>query len=531
MTAPAGRRRAGLLVPLFSCVSSRSWGIGEIGDLAPMTFWLAGAGQRLLQLLPINEMAPGGASPYSAISAMAIDPVFVRVQAVRDFRAIGGEASLGAADRDRLDRVRRSPVILHRDVRQLKMQALDRSFARFVDAEWVPRTARGRALRRFIAGQAWWLEDYALFRALHAQGGERSWLEWPEALQRRDPTALGVARQELSREILFREYLQWIAAEQWKSARTRALANGVELLGDLPFMVDADSADVWRRQQQFRFDASVGTPPDAFSASGQDWGVPVYRWNVLVGDDFRWLRERARRAADLFEGYRVDHLVGFYRTFSRPRDGSTPSFTPPSEAAQTQLGETVLGIFREPGSEIIAEDLGTVPDFVRASLVRLGVPGYRVLRWERHWHEDEQPFRDPAEYPAASVATSGTHDTEPLATWWDSAPAEDRRKLSLAPTIRRIAGEAEVADLVTEPYDPRVRDVLLEALYASGSNLLVLPVQDVFGWRDRINDPAEIDGANWVFRLPWPCDGWNRVPQARERRSQLRTWAEKHGRL
>jgi 4-alpha-glucanotransferase len=530
MTTPAARRRAGLLVPLFSCVSSASWGIGDIGDLRPMTSWAAGAGQHVLQLLPINEMAPGCSSPYSAISAMAIDPIFIRVSEISEFMALGGEASLGSSDRERLEVVRRSPVILYEEVRRLKLEALERSFERFVEREWDRTTRRARALRRFLEEQAWWLEDYALFRALHAHAGERSWLEWSEPLRRRDPAALDRTRHELSREILFRHYLQWIAAGQWEAARSRALANGVALLGDLPFMVDADSADVWRRQQQFRFDASVGTPPDAFSASGQDWGVPVYRWNVLMGDDFRWLRERARRAADLFDGYRVDHLVGFYRTYSRPRDGSTPSFTPPTEEAQKQLGETVLAIFREPGSEIIAEDLGTIPDFVRASLARLGIPGYRVLRWERHWHAQGQPFRDPAEYPALSVATSGTHDTETLAVWWESAPPDDRRKLSLLSTFQRIAREAAITDLATEPYDPRVRDALLEALYASGSELLIVPVQDVFGWRDRINNPAVADGENWRFRLLWPCDGWTRVPQARERQARLHDWAVKYGR-
>src|SRR6185312_1751449 len=131
------------------------------------------------------------------------------------------------------------------------------------------------------------------------------------------------------------------------------------LFGDLPFMVDSDSADVWARQADFRLDASVGVPPDAFSATGQDWGMPVYRWDVMAAEDYRWLHERARRNADLYDGYRVDHLVGFYRTYGRPRDGGAPFFTPSDEAHQVALGETVLRIFGDAGAEIIAEDLGT----------------------------------------------------------------------------------------------------------------------------------------------------------------------------
>src|SRR5262249_34070733 len=150
-------------------------------------------------------------------------------------------------------------------------------------------------------------------------------------------------------------------------------ARGVEIFGDLPFMVDGDSADVWAHQEDFRLDVSLGAPPDAFSATGQDWGMPVYRWDAIAADDFRWLRDRARRSADLYDGYRIDHLVGFYRTYGQPRNGDPSFFSPAAEADQKALGERVIEILRGAGAEIIAEDLGTVPDFVRESLVSLEV--------------------------------------------------------------------------------------------------------------------------------------------------------------
>ncbi len=240
-------------------------------------------------------------------------------------------------------------------------------------------------------------------------------------MQRRAPTAIDHARRELSREVLFHQYaLQWLAGVQWQQARSNP--HGIQLFGDLPFMVDADSADVWARQDQFRLDLSLGAPPDAFSATGQDWGMPVYKWDVIAVQDFQWLRERARRSADLFDGYRIDHLVGFYRTYGRPRDDSGDAFfSPATQREQEALGERVLGLFRSAGAAIIAEDLGTVPDFVRGSLARQGIPGFRVLRWERYWHAEGQPFRDPADYPSVSVAASGTHDTEPMVIWWEGA--------------------------------------------------------------------------------------------------------------
>ena len=527
MSSSTGRRRAGLLIPLFSCPSTASWGIGDIADIEPITTWMAAAGQRVLQLLPLNEMAPGQQSPYSAISAMAIDPIFISVPLVAEFAARGGDAALALEDREALRAVRRAPRILFHDVRRLKLRALRASFERFLEVEWRSGSDRDRALQAYVNEQAWWLEDYGLFRALHAREGERPWMEWPEALQRRDPPAIDRARRELADEVLFHQYLQWIAGTQWQRARTHAHAHGVALFGDLPFMVDSDSADVWVRQHQFRLDLSVGAPPDAFSASGQDWGMPVYQWSALAAEDYRWLRERARRSADLFDGYRVDHLVGFYRTYGRAKDGGEGFFTPPDEPAQRALGETVLDLFRGAGAEIIAEDLGTVPDFVRASLARLGIPGYRVFRWERQWHDEGRPFRDPSDYPPVSVAASGTHDTEPVAVWWDRASETERRQVSDLPSVKRLTAGA---DLTHRPFDATVRDTLLEILFASASELLLVPVQDAFGWRDRINEPATVSDGNWTFRLPWPVDRLDQIPEALERKKQLRAWSEAYGR-
>ena len=147
-------------------------------------------------------------------------------------------------------------------------------------------------------------------------------------------------------------------------------------------MVTLDSADVWSRRQDFLLDASVGTPPDAFSETGQEWGLPPYNWDEARRNDFAWLRMRARRQADLYDGFRVDHLVGFYRTYVRPLDGRPPFFMPSEEPAQIELGETVMRIMIDTGADVSVEDLGTVPEFVRESIARLGLPGYKVLRWE-----------------------------------------------------------------------------------------------------------------------------------------------------
>ncbi|MFN7980467.1 MAG: 4-alpha-glucanotransferase [Vicinamibacterales bacterium] len=521
-------RRCGVMIPLFSAPSTRSWGCGEIGDIAPLTRWLSAAGQRLLQLLPLNEMAPGDCSPYSAMSAAAIDPIYISLSDVPEFLDAGGEASLTDDDRACLAELRRSTRVPYRVLRPLKLRTLTAAFDRFVDAEWTKQTPRAAALAAYVRDESWWLDDYATFRVLHDREGGRLWLEWPEQLKQRDADALARVRTDAWRDVLFYQYLQWTASTQWATARRAAADAGVALFGDLPFMVDLHSADVWANQDSFHLDRSVGVPPDAFSATGQDWGMPAYDWEALQAGGFGWLRDRARRAAQLFDGYRVDHLVGFYRTYSRRRsDREDARFAPSEQPDQLRLGERVLRVFRAQGSDVIAEDLGVIPDFVRASLALLGVPGFRVFRWERAWHEHGQPFRDPTEYPVVSVATTGTHDTEPLAVWWDHAPEDERRAILAIPSVRRLTMSN---DLTWAPFNPQVRDVLIEALCASASRIVILPVQDVFGWYDRINQPATVSEANWTYRLPWPVDTLDEQSEARERQLSLHTWSARHAR-
>jgi 4-alpha-glucanotransferase len=524
MTLAAGRH-TGVLVPLFSMPSRASWGIGEIGDIPLLAAWLRSAGQDLLQLLPIHEMAVGQRSPYSAMTAMAIDPILISVHSVAEFRAMGGEAAMDREWRNRLAEARRSTTIDHALVRSVKEPALRASFDEFVRRHWRPETRRARTFQAWDADQLWWLEDYALFRALHAHEADRPWTEWPEALRVRDRAELERARHGLADEILYRKWLQFVADTQWHEAK--ALAQPISLLGDLAFMVDLDSADVWSHASSFRLDASVGAPPDAFSEKGQRWGMPVYRWDAMAGCDFAWLRQRARRTASLFDGYRVDHLVGFYRTYMFPNDGAPASFTPADEAEQLELGETVLSVLGQAGATIIAEDLGTVPDFVRESLARLGVPGFKVFRWERHWTKNGQPYRNPSEYPELSVATSGTHDTDTTAAWWDGLGEDERAAVLGVPDVAERVADLEDA---AGDFTPELRDVLLEVLFASGSDFLLLPIQDVFGWRDRVNIPADLGPQNWTWRLPWPIDLMAREPEAQERAAALRSWSVEYRR-
>ncbi len=395
-----------------------------------------------------------------------------------------------------------------------------RAFDRFASAAGPAASARAAAFQAFISREGWWLADYALFRALHAENDGRYWREWEPLVRDRAPAALDAARARLEGQVRYFAWLQWIAAEQWE--RAREACGHVGLFGDFPFMVSRDSADVWGRQSEFLIDASVGVPPDAFSATGQDWGLPGYRWDAMEQGGYEWLRQRAQRSAALFEGFRVDHLVGFYRTYLRETDGRT-RFAPPDEPSQLAQGERLLTIFRDSGAQIVAEDLGTVPDFVRESLARLGIPGMKILRWEREWQVDGQPFRDPGSYPVNSVAAAGTHDTETLAGWWDAAPPDERVRLCELPALANVCS-------ATDPFSDRVRDALLRALFRARSRWLLLPIQDVFGWTDRVNTPAVVDEVNWTWRLPWPVEDFARETVAIDRAAFLRSLVASRGR-
>ncbi len=485
-------RESGVLLPLFSIRSPCGWGLGEIPDLVPFARWAVSAGFSLVQVLPVNEAARGQNSPYSAISAFAIDPIYLALDASQDFLAAGGVDALSPEDRALLADLRASPAVRWQEVRALKERASEIAFRSFLEREWHASTARAKALRAYRREHASWLADYALFVALHDDvHGGRSWQEWPEPLASRDPEALAEARASLSERVLYRSWQQWHLDEQWQEARRAVVATGADLMGDLPFMVATDSADVWSRPFDFRLDARAGVPPDAFSADGQDWGLPVYRWDEMAKNGYAWIAARAARSSELYGAYRVDHVVGFYRSYFRPNDGGPPGFVPGTEPAQILNGERVMAAFSK-GARVIAEDLGTVPDFVRTSLTRLGIPGYRVLRWEK----DDAVFRDPRKWPAVSLATTGTHDTDSLADWWETLPAAERKALLALPGLESIAKGATAA------FDDEVRDALLGLVSASGSDLLLLPFQDAVGARERVNVPGTVNDENWSYRIP-----------------------------
>ncbi len=504
-----------MMVPLFSLRRRSDAGIGDISALDAMTELVASMGNRAILLLPIDETSPGEASPYSALSVFAIDPIY-----------IGLEGLAGVAP-DELERVRcalaRVPLSDRLTIRAARRELLEAAFRHF--------TARGdgRALvGDFAERHRGWLDDYALFRALKDRFDFAPWEDWPDSLRRREPAALDRAKTELAPVIAKYAYWQFLVHRQWAEVHAHARTRGVMLGGDLAFSPARDSAEVWANQELFDFERTVGAPPDGFNPEGQKWGLPAPRWDRISADGFALLKKRIRHARELYDFIRVDHVVGLYRTFSFGLvPGAAGGFWPAAEPEQRAQGEAVLrAILEEAGATVVvAEDLGVIPPFVRASMSALGVPGYKVMRWEKiNDGTPREAFIRPADYPEVSLATTSTHDTDTLVEWWDTAPENECKRML------KLLGLAPANAPKTEVKFDQMRDAMLEALYKSPSRMVLIPVQDLFGWRDRINLPGTVGPANWSWRLPLAIEDISHSPALSARVAQLRAMVMRSGR-
>jgi 4-alpha-glucanotransferase len=509
-------RCAGILIPLFSIRTRNSLGRGEILDLAPMIDFALSMGHRAVQLLPLDETGPDDLSPYSAMSVMAIDPMYI---------SVSGLAGVGRVVLSRArEAVGKARFVPRRIIRREKFALLERAF-------WASRARGGRdegaQLDAFFEANSYWLGDYAMYRALKERFNWSSWETWPAQIAERDPAALASARRELAEPIAMYRYWQFIAHRQWSQMRAYASAHGALIGGDLAFSPRRDSAEVWANQGEFDLSRTVGAPPDDFNPGGQRWGLPLPNWNQMRANGFKLLRARARRAGSLYDLIRIDHVVGLYRTFNFGAEpDATGTFTPADEADQRRQGEAAIGAIKQEAgaAELIAEDLGTVLPWVRQSLTRMGVPGYKVMQWERNWGQADESFLSPADYPELSLATTGTHDTEPLGVWWRAQPVAEREKF-----LRALGLESRV--------NPRpmlgetARDAIIAALYAAPSRLVIIPIQDLFGWSARINRPGTISDSNWTYRMPLTLERMRRSRAIQSRVARLREIAMRSGRF
>jgi 4-alpha-glucanotransferase len=485
-------KAAGLTLPLFSLRSVRDWGIGEIGDLPACAATLRRHGFGVLQLLPCHELARGETSPYGARTGFGLDPIYASIDDVPDLDASDVARVLGEEGARERDTLRGAGSVDYGRVRALKMRALEAAFRNFEAREWKNDSPRAGELRAFAAREELWEDDLALYVALREEHEDHAWSFWPTPERTRDPATLAEARERLGEHVRFHQYLQWLLFSQWERARAGVERAGVRLFGDLPFVVGRESSDAWACSRLFRHDLDLGAPPDEFSDIGQSWGLPPYDWSALEAEQHAWLRARAAHAARLYHGFRVDHVVGYFRQYVRKGE-ALGDFDPKLEPDQEAHGRTVLTAMQTAArpAEMIAEDLGVIPEFVRQTLRDLGMPGYKILPWEK---EKDGTMRDPLQFPELSVASYSTHDTPPLLQFYDELPASDRQALA---TLAKTSTDAPEAD--------RER-ALLALLFSAKSTLAMVLATEVFGERTRINTPNTVGPHNWTYRMPAPLE-------------------------
>ncbi|MDO8804332.1 MAG: 4-alpha-glucanotransferase [Elusimicrobiota bacterium] len=493
------KKLTGTLFPLFAMRSRKDWGIG---DTSSMTLWfdaLKALNLNLLQVLPINEMPPGVSCPYTALSAFALDPIYI---AVDDLPELKGSPALMEEMNSRrfragIKQLRVSKTVLYSEVRHLKLTTLWKVYTNFHQNHILKDSSLAAEFRAFCQANAAWLEDYAVFRRLKDTHSWASWTHWEEPLKTRDAEALREIRGREENQILFFKYLQWAIHRQWAAARARAAQLDIQLLGDLPFMVNQESSDVWARQAEFDIDREIGAPPDAFSETGQRWGLPAYNWSAIEENNFDWWRSKVKKASEFYDLFRIDHMVGFFRTWVIPHDVALRAdFDITDEKGQRERGKRFLQAVAGASNMLpVAEDLGLIPPYVGEVLRELNIPGYKVMRWEKG---KDGNYTDPGTYYPVSLATSSTHDNETLADWWDTVdPAEKKLFWKLV-----SGGESR------PPVYSKARGKALASLLGARSRIVILPIQDIFGSRERVNTPGTLGGHNWTYRFPTPAENF-----------------------
>jgi 4-alpha-glucanotransferase len=479
-----GSRASGLLLHPTSLPGAH--GSGDLGlEARRFVDFLADAGQTYWQMLPVGP--PGfGNSPYSAASAFAGSPWLLSLEGLGELGFLDPREL--AAETLPPGRVDWGRTIAHRD------GWLARAAASFAAA---PARSREPALA-FRDREKHWLDDYALYTAIKRARGGGPWIDWPDELRKRKSDVLDRVRRDLASGIERAIFEQWAFDVQWRSLRAHCHEKGIRLLGDVPIFVAHDSADVWQHQRLFRLDKEgrpsvvAGVPPDYFSATGQRWGNPLYRWKRMREGGFTWWVERFRSTLTRFDAIRLDHFIGFYRYSESPASDPTAivgRWVKGPREALFDAAETALGPL-----PIVAEDLGLVTAGVRRLRRRYRFPGLKILQFA-FGTDPQAPSFLPHAHDRNAVVYSGTHDNDTIVGWAED-PGGPSRSPAEVESERARALEYLASDGEEIHWD------FVRAGLASVAKLAIFPVQDVLGLGSeaRMNLPGTSQG-NWEFRL------------------------------
>lgn len=458
-------------------------GIGDLGlEARSFADFLARAGQRWWQMLPVGPVGYGD-SPYSALSAFAGNPLFV------DLDALGVDVEHEKLPDDAVD---------YRATTTFRERHLRRAFSK------LDEHARKRRAD-FCEREASWLDDFALFDALKRAHEGRAWWQWEKEVRHRRPEAIERARKTLAEGIDLAKSAQWAFDEQWSSFHAYCMDRGIGLIGDVPIFVAHDSADVWQHRELFDLDGEgrprhvAGVPPDYFSATGQRWGNPLYRWSVLAKSGYRWWVDRFKAALRRFDVVRLDHFIGFVRYWRIPAHEPTAVngtwITGPGRALFDAVAREVRGPL-----PLIAEDLGAVTPKVARLRRELGLPGIRLVQFAFGTDPQAHLFL-PHNHDKNAVVYTGTHDNDTSVGWFTDpggTPMSSRTREETDEERHRVL--AYMGRDHGDAVDPSLE--MMRLAMASVARTCIVPMQDVLGLgtESRMNRPGTAEG-NWRWRV------------------------------
>jgi 4-alpha-glucanotransferase len=470
-------KRSGIAVPLFSVYSSGSTGIGEYPDLKLLADWCNNTGMSILQLLPLNETG-FDFSPYNVISTFALEPMYLRLSELKetDVGPFKKEISVLGKKYDK------RTIRVNYGIKQDKLSLLWKIFNK---SSCINTTG----LNEFIEANSYWIDDYALYKTIKEKNGGLSWQNWDKDLREHNIPVLSKFGEENKIRIMFYCWIQWQCYEQLKEVKKYLSDKKLLIMGDLPFLVSSDSADVWSHPAYFKMELSAGAPPDMYFALGQKWGNPPYNWENIEKDRFRYIKEKIKYTENFYDMYRIDHFVGLFRvwTITNLEDESSLAlngkFDPEDESVWEEHGKKIIRALLDSSSMLpCGEDLGTVPECSYEALREYGIPGTDFQRFLKI-PSGNYEFININNYRYNSTAVISTHDTSFFLQWWNhEAGTIDEKLFELTCLKHNIRGKRfrQIKDrLFDKKYPGRERIYWKEKIDSVFKLLKILGLQPV----------------------------------------------------
>ncbi len=489
-------RKSGILLAISSIPSK--YGIGTFSKEAyEFVDFLEKAGQKLWQILPLGPTGYGD-SPYQSFSTFAGNPYYI------DLEEFIEKGYLTREECDNSDYVD-GAYVDYEKIFHTKFALLKKAYANSnikEDADFVA----------FVKANEKWLPDYSLYMAVKDSLGGISWTEWEEDIKLRKPEAMNAYRDKLADEIVFYQFQQYYFVKQWKALKAYANKKGIEIIGDIPIYVAFDSADTWARPELFQFDeeckpiAVAGCPPDAFSATGQLWGNPLYNWEYMKETNYEWWVERIRYCYELYDVVRIDHFRGFDEYYSIPYGDADAMGGHWEKGPGYELFQTIKKAIGK--TKVIAEDLGFLTPTVIKLVEKTGYPGMKVLQFAFDSREESDYL--PHNYTQNTVVYTGTHDNDTTVSWFDSLNRHDR---GFAKRYLDVSNSSKICEK------------MIKTVLASVSDTAIVPMQDYLelGTEARMNMPSTL-GTNWKWRVV-------SEQLSDELAEKIYTWTKLYGRL